>query len=317
MKKRILPWAIWSLWALTVVLALSSLLLLYLNGMPVAEGWYLTGFITFATVGALISSHRPEHPIGWIALTVGVCFIISTFAMQYAVYTLVMKSGSLPFGSVMAWLGTGWLASLGWGLMVTLLLLLFPTGQLPSPHWRPIARLALGLVLFHSLLHALHPGPIDERYPSLANPLGIEGAGNIFYILPNILYPLLLPIVLASILSVMLRFRRTHGAERKQLEWFAYAGLLLIAAYGINILLSLLSIPNLEWVRSAMWALATSALPAAIGIAILRYRLYDIDIIINRTLVYGLLTSALVLVYFGSVVTLQSLLRPLIEPFRF
>lgn len=210
----------------------------------------------------------------------------------------------------MAWLGAGWVSSTGWGLMVTFLLLLFPTGRLPSRRWRSVAWFTAGVLAVLEISGALRSGsPSHEDYPPYTNPFPIELAPDVVDRVWTVVYPLALAMVVASVASVFARFRRAQGEERQQLKWFAYAALLLIIRYGVQVLLALMQVHVNQRLSDMLWALAVTALPIAIGIAVPKYRLYDIDILINRTLVYGLLTATLVLVYFGSVIVLQSLFR--------
>ncbi len=311
MSKRSAGLLAWSMWALTMVSGGLALLLMSMNDpSSVSQGWYLLPFLAFATVGALIASRRPQNPIGWLVCIVGLLFLFGGFAGQYAIYTLVTAPGSLPAGDIMAWLGAGWVSSTGWGLMVTFLLLLFPTGRLPSRRWRSVAWFTAGVLAVLEISGALRSGsPSHEDYPPYTNPFPIELAPDVVDRVWTVVYPLALAMVVASVASVFARFRRAQGEERQQLKWFAYAALLLIIRYGVQVLLALMQVHVNQRLSDMLWALAVTALPIAIGIAVPKYRLYDIDILINRTLVYGLLTATLVLVYFGSVIVLQSLFR--------
>jgi hypothetical protein len=194
------------------------------------------------------------------------------------------------------------------GILV-LYLLLFPTGRLPSRRWRPVAWLTVAFVVVGVVLAALSPGAYLGSLGPIRNPLGIEGLTGIYKAVFFTMAPLL---IVAAVLSVFVRLRRSVGIERQQLKWFAYA----VAAFAVGIILvSVITVvdtpPWFERAGVAFFTLAGAAYPIAIGIAILRYRLYDIDRIINRTLVYGSLTAMLALVYLGGVVGLQATLRVL------
>jgi hypothetical protein len=311
MSARAAAWLAWSLWVLGLAFAAAILALVRAN-YPAEfrdQPFYLVGFLAFLTVGALVASRRPENPIGWIFCAVALSNFLWAFGWQYAVYALVTEPGSLPGGRAMAWLGTGWSATLGWGLMATFVPLLFPTGRLPSRRWRPVAWLAAALLALGMLALAFTPGPISEEGPAVPNPAGMDGFGGALVLVENIAISSLMAIMVASVSSVVLRYRRSRGEERQQIKWFAFAIVLLVTSIVLGILANF--VPGFGTVSNTLQVLGVSSVPAAVGIAILRYRLYDIDRIINHTLVYGALTAALVLVYIGGVVLLQSVFRAL------
>jgi hypothetical protein len=261
---------------------------------------YAAFLLAFSTVGALIASRRTRNPIGWILLG---------SAMSYAVGGLTeVPPGSLPGvpHALQDWLGT-WVWGVGIALAGTFLLLLFPGGELPSRRWRPVAWAAgVGLVAF-VLGQAFAPELAESH---IRNPAGIGGpAGEIFQVLQDGML-LVIGAFVASVASLVVRFRRSTGEERQQLKWLNYAaGLTALAICG-SFLIAPLGEPS-EAAVNIQNALITGALacvPIAIGIAILRYRLYDIDRIVNRTLVYGLLTVLLAAVYVGVVVGLGTLI---------
>ena len=313
MSHRAAAWMAWSSAGVAVALAAFGLLLEHANG----TSWFLEHlsfmlpFTAFAMVGALVASRRPENPVGWILCAVGLSNLLWAFASKYAIYALVTREGSLPGAEVMAWLGMGWIATLGWGLMATFLPLLFPTGRLVSPRWRPVAWLTAMVLALAVVAQAIAPGPMTEETPTITNPLGIESVAAIFPVVENVGMTLLMAAVLASVASLIVRFRWSRGDERQQLKWFAYSAALL----AISIMLGLMSnfVPVLEFgpYGSALQILGVSSIPIAVAIAVLRYRLYDIDRLINRTLVYGSLTVLLALVYVGGVVGLQYAFRAL------
>jgi hypothetical protein len=188
---------------------------------------------------------------------------------------------------------------------VLFLLLLFPTGRLPSPRWRPVARLAVVGYVADVVGRAFGPGPLDEEwYGPLANPLGIEAAEDLAPVALAVVTMLLLPTVLAAAASLLVRLWRARGVERLQVKWFCYAAALFGAAVFVVVVFPSLGGPTVD---TLMIMPALLALPLAIGIAILRYRLYDIDRLINRTLVYSLLSALLALVYAGAVLVLGQL----------
>ena len=299
-------WLAWSLWALVFALTGLSLLLLFLNrshpNTPTFDWWL--GNLTIvmdATVGALVASRRPENPVGWLLCFSGVAVSTSSFSSQYAIYALLARPDSLPAGEALAWIAA-WQLPIMSGLPV-LYLLLFPTGRLPSVRWRPVAWLTVAFIVAGVILAAFSPGAYLGSLGPIRNPLGIEGVTGIYKAAFFTMSPLLFG---AAVLSLFVRLRRAVGVERQQLKWFVYAA----AAFALGIILvSMISVVDTPtWFERATVAYFTVAgvgYPIAIGIAILRYRLYDIDLIINRTLVYGSLTATLVALYFGGIVVLQ------------
>jgi uncharacterized membrane protein YhdT len=258
--------------------------------------------VFFSTVGAIVASRRPENPVGWLLCLFALGESISHFSGQYAIYALLAQPDSLPAGEAMAWVSS-WLVPIIIGFSV-FFILLFPTGGLPSRRWRWVTWLTVAFVLVGVILGAFSSGPVEGLGP-IRNPLGIEGFSNVYNSILFTMVPTFLLVAAAS--SVFMRLRRAKGVERQQIKWFAYAA----AATVIGLFLAYV-IPTVIdtplWFERAGYAVLIAVIPAipiSIGIAILRYRLYDIDIIINRTLVYGSLTATLVALYFGGIVVLQ------------
>jgi hypothetical protein len=198
-------------------------------------------------------------------------------------------------------------AAIAWPLMF-FSLLLFPTGRLPSPRWRPVAWTAAVTFILTAVLSALEPGRL--LYVRAPNPTGIEQAGGIIELSLNIVIVIFLGIVLVIAASVIGRFRRARGEEREQLKWLAFSAFFLVTL-GVLGVLNTMVVGNrvIEFAVGILATFGVAAIPVSIGTAILRYRLYDIDLIINRTLVYGSLTLMLALVYFGGVTATQTLFR--------
>ena len=302
MSARASSWIAWSLCAVTLlVLALSMLLIALGWSTPLPSGWTswrdqtvsLAGIIGAPILGGLIASRRPRNSYGWLWLGFGLGLTLQSLAMPYEAYALVVEPGSLRAPRTISHV-----LELGGQVALTiapLLMLLFPTGRLPSRRWRPLAwtsTTAGAVLLFLVLL--------------FDNPDQVGGA---IAIVTVVVVYVLFTALLLSALSIVVRYRRASGAERQQLKWFALAAVVIgVVATGHLLFLDLLLS---EAVLNLLDAATITCLYVAVGIAILRYRLYDIDIIINRTLVYGSLTVTLVLVYFGSVVGLQYILRAL------
>ena len=306
MSSRAVSWLAWSLWAFSVALTTLSLVLLVLirshPGIHVFDYWLGNSLVVIdVTVGAVVASRRPENPVGWLLCLSGVATSTSTFASQYAIYALLARPDSLPAGEAMAWIAS-WTLPIMNGVQV-FYLLLFPTGRLPSRRWRWLAWLTVAYVLVGALIAAFSPGAHLGSLGPIRNPLGIEGLTPIY---KAVLYTMSPALFIAAVFSLVVRLRRAVGVERQQLKWLAYAagGLAIVSILLISTIA--LDTPRwYEWVANAILVAVTPGVPIAIGIAILRYRLYDIDLLINRTLVYGSLTVTLVALYFGGIVVLQ------------
>jgi hypothetical protein len=310
MSYRTATWLAWSLWALSVALTTLSLVLLALirshPGTHVFDFWLGNSLVVIdATVGAIVASRRPENPVGWLLCLSGLATSTSTFTSQYAIYALLAQPNSLPAGEAMAWIAS-WMLPIMNGVQV-FYLLLFPTGRLPSRRWRWLAWLTVAYILVGVILSAFSPGAHLGSLGPIRNPLGIEGLTQ-FY--KAVLYTMSPALFLAAAFSLFVRLRRAVGVERQQLKWLAYAAGGLVIVSILTIITIAIDTPRwYEWVANAILVAVTPGVPVAIGIAILRYRLYDIDRIINRTLVYSLLTAILASVYFGGVTVTQALFR--------
>ena len=336
MSRRTAAWLAWSLAGLALATAVANVLLQVLSeaareevsvgsaaGGAIAELVVGVPLLAFPLVGALIATRRPRNPIGWILLVDGLLWMLLDTLVNYGTYG-VAKPGSVPFPVAIASL-SNWLWVPAVGLLGTYLLLLFPNGGLPSRRWRPLAWLSGVVILVLSVGRMLEPGPLEtlEHLKGVQNPLGLEGASWLtdagFVVLP------LLPLcMVASALSLVLRYRRSGGEEREQIKWIAFAGsfmvMLYLAVMSAGLVVWLVSGPEAPMLDELSWwgplqeyvlVLSFTAVPVAIGFAVLKYRLYDIDILINRTLVYGALTASLALVYFGGVATVQAIFRAL------
>jgi hypothetical protein len=300
----------WSLCLLCVVLAVATLILALLNGRTLGEIFMAWGpsiaalpteAVSFSVVGALIASQRPENPIGWIFLADGFFYGLVSAADEYAIYALLTNPGALPLGAEASWLGQ-WIWAPGLGLILVFLPLLFPDGHPPSHRWRPVAwlgGLSIGLTCVSSTV-LLWP----ERGPALV--IGDENPSHVVHVVVDfIAVPMLFVAGLGAVISLLVRFRRARGDERQQIKWFACAAALSLVWLIVFGQASLRGLPEAIVALSSL--LVLPSIPIATGIAILRYRLYDIDVLINRTLVYGALTVMLGLLYFGGAATTQAI----------
>jgi hypothetical protein len=266
-------------------------------------------FLAFPIVGVLVASRRPHNPIGWICLAAGLLWMLIGMTDHYGAYG-VAKPGSVPF-PVGIYALNQWLWVPAVGLVGTYLLLLFPDGRPPSWRWRPLAWLSGVTIVLLSIGVQLTPGPL-QRLEGVRNPFGLEEAPwveDAAYSVP----PLLPLCILASAVSLVLRFRRSGGEVRQQIKWIAFAASFAGLVYLIAMVASAMFPSEETWFAagSPLWLdllsygalLSFTGVPIAVGFAVLKYRLYNIGLLINRTLVYGALTATLALIYFGGVAT--------------
>jgi hypothetical protein len=305
--------AAWALWALTMLglpsvawldhllrqAGFSKLTIPQAAGVPLA-----VAAVSSATVGALLASRRPTHPVGWLLLAIGLLVPLSGVANDYRWYGMVARPGALPAASYLAGISNGIVPFLP--ACIGFVLLLTPTGSLPSPRWRWWARIAAAAPVVFLVSSALDPQPLYPEYPTVGNPLavpaaltsplrGLGQAGGV----------VIVAALVVAAGSLVVRFRRAHGVERQQLRWMAIGAALAALAIVVAVAAALVS---KEGVVAAGLGTCVALLPVATGAAILRYRLYDLDRIISRTLAYGLLTLLLGGAYVGVVLGLGQLL---------
>jgi hypothetical protein len=273
------------------------------GGDLIVDAEFLAIVLVFSSMGTLIASRQPRNPIGWILCGVGLAGALATFSHGYADHWLDGRGGPDLLGKTAALYG-----ELSWMPLVlpcaTFLLLLFPDGRLLSRRWRWVARCAAAGIVLSFVGAALIPGKIPD-YPTVMNPYGLTELSDPLQALGGLL---VVVAIVGSPLSLILRFRRAGAYQQQQIKWLALAGAvaavtLVAATAGYDVLG--------ETIANVAILLTVLGLPLATGIAILRHRLYDIDVVINRTLVYGALTATLGAVYMGSVLLLQLALDPL------
>jgi hypothetical protein len=313
----------WSSWAVSLVLALASVVLLVLTratpiprgAVPrgVNAGWGLVLLAILATMGALIVARRPANRIGWSFVAAGLGLALQAFATQYAIYALLTDPGALPGAAWLVWISS-WLTIPAIYSAFAALLLLFPTGRLLSPRWRPVAWMVVGWIVGVAVGNVASP---LESWLGVEAPVRLnEAAGQIMTTIGGLAWLLATLALPAAAASLVVRFRRSRGQERQQLKWLAYAAAMLGVGVLGRELVAILD--QLGWVRppstrpvgavlAGLAILGVTALPVTAGLAILKYRLYEIDRIINRTLVYGLLSALLAAVYAGLVLSIGQL----------
>jgi len=276
-----------------------------LNAADFGNLIYSIVVVASVVVGGLVASRRPGNPIGWLFLGVALFSTLRELTGQYAVYGIETDPGALPF----AWTVAGFsnaIEIVGAIMLFVLVPLYFPTGRPVSRRWGLVAWLALGMLPVMTALQVVSPGEVVYK-SGIPNPWAVEALRPVVEILSPVGFAYYIGLIFASAASLVLRFQRSRGEERQQIKWFTFAAAFIPVWFMTNGPIDR-AFPALF---AVMDSLVIAAVPVAAGIAILRYRLYDIDIIINRTLVYGALTVMLVLVYFGSVVGLQYVFRGL------
>jgi hypothetical protein len=288
-------WVAWSMLAVFVAGYGVGVPLSVANGHFEQDSSLLLAFAAFMAVGAVIVAHRPGNAVGWIFSAIGLLASTGVLATEYAAYAYRTRPGGLPGAVLAAWYTSWW-----WYptlvLVLVFTLLVFPTGRLLSARWRPVALVAGAGTVAIITLSALQPTLQDEDHP-VGNPIGLAGVPDPEEgALGAVLFGLLLACCGAAALSVVLRFRRSGGVERQQLKWFTYAATLMV----LFLLLSDYLLPD-NGLVAALYGPVVALVPVAAGVAILRFRLYDVDRLINRTLVYGALTALLGSLYAAAV----------------
>jgi hypothetical protein len=290
MSHRAAAWLAWSLWALCVVLVVLAVLLYFYTSSerPHPRFVVLAGvpLLVYPTIGAFVVSHRPKNAVGWVLCGMGFVIEVLAFSRAYADYLLFAHPGSL-IGTIMDDQATPWTVGPTVMMCAVLLVLLFPDGKLPHRGWWAVVLMAVCGAALVNYWWVTWPGGIVEE-------LGRLGGG------------ILLASCVASLIPVIVRLQSAEERERQQLKWFAYGAGVFLGAFFLMFAASEIGGP---WAGFVVIVTGLSAFPVAVGIAILRYRLYDIDILINRTLVYVSLTLMLALVYFGGVTATQALFQ--------
>jgi hypothetical protein len=312
MRRGALAWLAWSLVGLAVAMLAGGISLALVARPFGAQLTYeseadpfsaivsLVTLLTFSVVGAIIASRQPRNAIGWIFCSIGLVVSLNSLTGGYAEYRLAGGSAPGNLAETAAWVST-WT----WILLVyvptSFLLLLFPDGRPPSPRWRPVAWCAAFGIIGFVAGYALQPGPLED-YPQIMNPYGVESPILVVGAVAAILGA---ASMVASAISLIVRMRRAGSEQRQQIKWLAYGG---AVAVGTVFAGGVISIWNTN-VSIAVIGFGLLGLPVFTGIAIVKHRLYDIDVIINRTLVYGSLTIMLAAVYFAGVVGTQYVFR--------
>jgi DNA-binding SARP family transcriptional activator len=284
------------IWALGVVLMIWVVVVDVLTresgrspvGVLLGSSAEVVGLFGLLTVGAVVAWLRPSHPVGWLMLTDGLVWIGGIAHSRYAVASTDLGPG---FAVVAAFYdGAGWVIGLG---LIGLVLLLIPTGRESSRRWRLVRWLIVGGGGTLALSNLLTPGPLPS-WPSITNPLGVEGLAGVAPLITGIAEPVFFVGFIAGLVSVVFRFRRASGVERQQLRWLVFAVAVMLLGFALGALLTALGLPGEPWLNTLPMMFA---LPIAIGIAVLRHRLWDLDLVVYRGVTYGLVALAITAIY--------------------
>jgi hypothetical protein len=311
MKARLGPALFW----IPVALAVLTIAAIIVGRGRLLECVPMLAGLGFALVGRLLTSRRPENAVGWILALIGIVLAVAALTEGY----VASAPGSDP---LLALELAGWLTQFIWflwlpGLVGIALPLLFPDGHLPSPRWRWIAWAGVVGTVLGTLATAFKPGAIEvDAAVDVENPVGISGAGELLSVVEGLGFVLTSVGVVGAGAAVIVRLRRSRGVERQQLKWFAYVASMIVAGLTVATLSTTVDedstlaqvLGPVGWFTAL--GMVAIGIPLATGIAVLRYRLYEIDVVINRTLVYGALTATLAVAYLASVLVLQLVLSP-------
>jgi hypothetical protein len=320
MKARNASRVAWGLWATAVAFTMLFVVLVWLNRnspgplehdeFPPITALFAGLFVMFPTLGAVIAGRHPSNAIGWMFCCSGIAMAVGACAQLYADQALFNGASYLPFPEVGAWLAE-WLIPAGLFVTPMFMLFLFPDGRPHTQRWRTVLRALIWILVITFVPVILSPGRL-QSFPSVRNPFGVTGVVGDFFTAAQTAFRLG-PIVvfIIGVVALVSRARRSTGDRRLQIKWFAYVAAIMGVAFATSFVFSALRQQTLADVFFGVGALALFSVPIASTVAILRYRLYDIDVVINRTLVYGALTAILVAVYIGSVFVFQRVLSPL------
>ena len=316
MRSRLAARLAWTLWALALGFAAAGLLFGVLAlpaDLPRGREPFLVSIVVqdvlvvlYGVLGALISSRQRRNAIGWIFCFVAVSLGVISFTSGYADYALYAREDPLPGAVLAAWVPS-WLFIPAVYVSMCYLFFLFPDGRPASPRWRPVIWAATIVAVVATLATALEPGRLFS-FPTVENPFGLgEPLGGVAVLASDVTDLTAMPVFLVSLASMVSRLWRARGRERQQLKWITYAAALTASSFAVSFAVGSLA---RDWrtISDGFFLLGVvgfAGIPVAAAIAILRHRLYDVDLLINRTLVYGLLTVSLALVYLGGVVSLQ------------
>jgi len=301
MRRRIAPWAAWAIVGVTLALHVFSTTLVALGwhvetpadaDLNAGAAGFVVAFIAFPLVGATIVTRRPGNAVGWLFLLIGLNLAVSDVAVSYADYAVYANPGALPAPNWVGWLG-GWADPLFF-MSVALVLALFPDGRALSQRWRPVLWLTLTAGMLAVSWNALKPGPIFEDTMPIENPAGIAWLEANLGFVDQVVFLSFGAGILLCGSSAVVRYRRSRGDDRDRMKWLASAAVLLVVGFVAGVVLAAV---GLQQLGQSLIGLGFAMVPVAVGVGVLRYRLYDIDRVISRTLTFAVVTFALGVVY--------------------
>ena len=263
----------------------------------------------YLVVGLVLMAKTPRNPLGWVMTAVGVLTSLGSFATAYADYAFVPPGHALPGATLAAWVNAWW-----WFPTITLVFLfvplLFPDGRPLSPRWRWLHRLAFGLLTAMLITAPLNPTLAGDHY-EIPNPVGVAAVGDIEEsAIGSAIFFALIVCTLLALVSLIVRFRRSRGVERQQMKWFVFGAVVIIGMTTFEEIMLALDLEQFTPDSNVAFGISVAVLPITIGIAVLKYRLYEIDRIISRTLSYGVVSAVLIAVYLGVVTLLTAVTAP-------
>ena len=316
-RESLLPW---TLWILAALLGCATLALTVANrdaetrnliGSWQVQALLVIVIMSVPTVGAIVASLRPRNSVGWLLMTAGLLYVFELFAGGYATYTIITNPGVFPGGAFMVWANSTW----GWtpiyGLLAALFLV-FPSGRVRDRPWRFVLWGIVIASLTITVGYAFRPGPYDDQWDFLANPYAPSGAAaELMVVLASTGSALSYLGIVVGAVGLLARFWRARGPERQQLKWLAYSAGVTAGVFPLGIAIAALAPSDqLMGPLTVVLLLLPTTIPIAAGLAVLRYRLYDVDLFINRTLVYGATTAAIAATFWVGILALQRLLSP-------
>lgn len=294
-----IAWALVALYAVLVTIGFR--LLADIEPLGAVDLWLYVDLLLFGVIGSLIVGREPRHPVGWLFIVMPVSFGLGLLTQGYALFSIVGEPEPLPFTEIVTW-ASFWITMPGIAALAIFLPLLFPDGHLPSPRWRYVAWGGAALLVSAVAAQMFTPDSYPQ-FPNVKNPIGIVAWRDLFRLYDAASDVALIVFVLIGAAAMGTRVRHASTDERLQIRWFVFSGGLLVLSFIVDFARNLM--PDLRALSTLLSALAITAIPAAVGIAILRYRLYEIDIIINRTVVYVSLTAVLAGLYTAAVALFQ------------
>jgi signal transduction histidine kinase len=307
MKQRTAARLAWTIWGLSLAGAVAAQALTIMDrtvARAVENGIFVGIFIALGVVGVLVIGRQPRNGVGWILLAISMCAGLAFLGSEYANHGTFVDPGSLP-AVAWAWWSGDWIWVGLLALPTTFLLLLFPDGRVPSPRWRPVLWVVTGFVLSALVVFALDPTAYAGG--RFRNPLGVKAIRPLARFLDGPGYFILLALAVLCAVSLVFRFRRADRQQRQQIKWFGLAVAILVFYFVLDATFTALNLPRGFWIDTAGVVIAFGSLPVALGIAILRHRLFDIDVVINRTVLFGLLAAFITAIYVGIVIGIGSL----------